>query len=295
MEEYVQTFLQYLRSQRNASPATIDAYGRDLLHFWEVMEAWGIRALRDIDRLILRDYAAMLHRKGYARSTIARQLSALRSFYSFLQKHHMLTENPSTGLRTPKQSQMLPQILSVDDIRDLIASVSGSKPLDYRDRAILELFYAAGLRLSELTALDQRDFPRDTDPWLRVYGKGGRERIVPLTPASMAAVHSYLQSGRPALADADETALFVNHRGRRLSNRGVQYLLKQRLQKAAMTARISPHSLRHSFATHLLDGGADLRSIQELLGHVGLSTTQIYTRVSRARLKSVYNQAHPRA
>ena len=295
MQHEIDAYLQFLAIHKNASPETVDAYRRDLQHFFAVMQAWSIFSITEIDGHILRDYAAMLHRRGYARSSTARHLSALRGFFRYLRERHLIAGNPSTGLRSPKQAKHLPQVLSVDEIRSLLHAAQGSTAADLRDRAILELFYAGGLRVSELVSLDDSDVPMAGQDWLRVLGKGRKERIVLLGEPALLAIRHYVDAGRLHLAKPDEPALFVNQRGRRLTSRGVQYLVKQRLQKAALTKHVSPHSLRHSFATHLLDGGADLRTIQELLGHVSLSTTQIYTRVSGARLRSVYNQAHPRA
>ncbi len=295
MQHEQEAFLQFLAIQKNASADTLDAYRRDLQHFSAVMSAWSIASLDEIDGHILRDYAAMLHRRGYARSTTARHLSALRGFFGYLHERHLIGSNPAAGLRSPKQAKHLPQVLSVDEVRRLLQSTVGDRPADLRDRAILELFYAGGLRLSELVALDYSVVPQGGQDWLRVLGKGRKERIVLLGEPALTSLRQYLTEGRPQLATADEPALFVNQRGSRLTPRGVQYLVNQRLRQAALLKHMSPHTLRHSFATHLLDGGADLRTIQELLGHVGLSTTQIYTRVSSARLRSVYNQAHPRA
>ena len=288
-------YMQYLAVQKNASPATVDAYARDLHHFAQVMESWSVHSIQSIDGHVLRDYAAMLHRRGYARSSMARHLSALRGFFSYLHERHVIPSNPSRGLRGPKQTKSLPQVLSVDEVQAILTGIQGREPLDLRDAALIELLYATGIRLSEIVSLTVDAIPLGGEDWFRVMGKGRKERIVLAGDPCIRALKRYASEGRPALAKNDEPALFLNHRGGRLTGRGVQYVLDKRLQQMANQRHISPHTLRHSFATHLLDGGADLRTIQELLGHAGLSTTQIYTKVSGARLRSVYNQAHPRA
>lgn len=294
MDQVLSDYLQYLRVQRNLSENTLKAYERDLSAFLEfVTEFWQLD-FREVDRHLIRDYLAALRRRGYKSSSAAQQLAALRSFYQYLTQFGHIKSNPTLAVKVPKQEKRLPQVLSVGEAHVLLESIDPSTPLGLRDRAVFELLYAAGIRLSELTALDVDKVDLKFQ-YVRVFGKGRKERIVPIGEYAVEALSAYLKDGRPQLAKPDETALFVNYRGERLSQRGVQYLLDKHIERTAIAKNISPHSLRHSFATHLLDAGADLRVVQELLGHVSLSTTQVYTRISQSKLKSVYNKAHPRA
>ena len=293
MDQVLSDYLQYLRVQRNLSENTLKAYERDLSAFLDfVTEFWQLD-FREVDRHLIRDYLAALRRRGYKSSSAAQQLAALRSFYQYLTQFGHIKSNPTLAVKVPKQEKRLPR-LSVGEAHVTLESIDPSTPLGLRDRAVFELLYAAGIRLSELTALDV-DKVNLKFQYVRVFGKGRKERIVPIGEYAVEALSAYLKDGRPQLAKPDETALFVNYRGERLSQRGVQYLLDKHIEKTAIAKNISPHSLRHSFATHLLDAGADLRVVQELLGHVSLSTTQVYTRISQSKLKSVYNKAHPRA
>lgn len=294
MDQVLSDYLQYLRVQRNLSENTLKAYERDLSAFLDfVTEFWQLD-FREVDRHLIRDYLAALRRRGYKSSSAAQQLAALRSFYQYLTQFGHIKSNPTLAVKVPKQEKRLPQVLNVGEAHVLLESIDPSTPLGLRDRAVFELLYAAGIRLSELTALDVDKVDLKFQ-YVRVFGKGRKERIVPIGEYAVEALSAYLKDGRPQLAKPDETALFVNYRGERLSQRGVQYLLDKHIEKTAIAKNISPHSLRHSFATHLLDAGADLRVVQELLGHVSLSTTQVYTRISQSKLKSVYNKAHPRA
>lgn len=294
MDQVLSDYLQYLRVQRNLSENTLKAYERDLSAFLDfVTEFWQLD-FREVDRHLIRDYLAALRRRGYKSSSAAQQLAALRSFYQYLTQFGHIKSNPTLAVKVPKQEKRLPQVLSVGEAHVLLESIDPSTPLGLRDRAVFELLYAAGIRLSELTALDVDKVDLKFQ-YVRVFGKGRKERIVPIGEYAVEALSAYLKDGRPQLAKPDETALFVNYRGERLSQRGVQYLLDKHIERTAIAKNISPHSLRHSFATHLLDAGADLRVVQELLGHVSLSTTQVYTRISQSKLKSVYNKAHPRA
>lgn len=294
MDSLIEKFLDYVRVQQNLSENTVKAYERDLASFSDFVANYWQKSLTDVDHYLIRDYLASLHRKGLSNSSIARQLAALRGFYKYLQKFGWMESNPTVSIRMPKKAHVLPQTLSVDETETLLCSIDTSTPLGLRDRAIFELFYATGIRLSELVALNVDQIYIGME-YVRVFGKGRKERIVPVGEYAVQALQEYIHKGRPLLCKPDEPALFVNHRGERLTCRGVQYLLNKHITQAAVNKHVSPHSLRHSFATHLLDAGADLRVVQELLGHVNLSTTQIYTRISQAKLKSVYNRAHPRA
>lgn len=293
MQQWIDQFNGYLADERNLSPHTRAAYLRDLYEFRAFLDKNGgsdRAALLKIDAFLLRRYLAELHKRNQ-RTSIARKLSALRTFFRYLVREGHLPGNPAEGLSTPKLSRYLPKTLSVDEAVALMERGYGSGLLDLRDRAIVELFYGSGLRVSELTALNVGSLDL-REKLVRVVGKGRKERILPIGRNAHEALVAYLDARR---APGDDAPLFLNARGGRLTPRSVQRNLKTRLLKARIVKDISPHALRHSFATHLLDGGADLRAIQELLGHASLSTTQKYTRVSVDHLLSVYDKAHPRS
>jgi integrase/recombinase XerC len=293
MQAWVERFQQHLAVERNLSPHTCAAYRRDLDAFHAFLAGQGpvnAATLQRIDHLLLRRYLAELHRHNQ-RTSIARKLSALRTFFRYLVREGVLATNPAEGVATPKRNRYLPKTLSVDEACALMERGHGTSPLALRDRAILELLYSSGLRVSELTGLDVGGLDLQQQ-LVRVLGKGRKERIVPVGRKALAALQNYL-AARGAVSD--DQPLFVNHRGGRLTPRSVQRHLKVHLLKAGLLKDISPHALRHSFATHLLDAGADLRAIQELLGHASLSTTQRYTQVSVDQLLAVYDKAHPRS
>ena len=293
MQEWIERFTGYLADERNLSPHTRAAYLRDLLEFRRFLDKNGgsdRAALLKIDSFLLRRYLAELHKLNQ-RTSIARKLSALRTFFRYLVREGHMPGNPAEGLSTPKLNRYLPKTLSVDEAVALMECRSGNSLLDLRDRAIVELFYASGLRVSELTGLNVGSLDL-RQKLVRVVGKGRKERILPIGRKAHQAIAAYLDARG---ASDDDTPLFLNARGGRLTPRSVQRNLKTRLIKAMIVKDISPHALRHSFATHLLDGGADLRGIQELLGHASLSTTQKYTQVSVDHLMSVYDKAHPRS
>jgi len=293
MQTWIDRFARHLAVERNLSPHTCAAYVRDLNAFREFLAGQGgadAAALQRLDHLLLRRYLAELH-KHHQRSSLARKLSTLRTFFRYLRREGLLAANPAEGLATPKRNSYLPKTLSVDEAAALMERGHGTSTLALRDRAILELLYSSGLRVSELTGLNVEALDL-RENLVRVLGKGRKERIVPVGRKAHAALCAYLEA-RGAVGD--DQPLFVNHRGGRLTPRSVQRHLKVRLLKAGLLKDISPHALRHSFATHLLDGGADLRAIQELLGHASLSTTQRYTQVSVDQLMAVYDKAHPRS
>jgi integrase/recombinase XerC len=293
MEKLVERFLDHLQVERNASPHTISAYANDLNGFGEFLKKHFRDAPIDpaaVDVLLLRRYLAELHRTA-RRSTIHRKLSALRSFFRFLVREGVVESNPAELVSSPRQEKYLPKTLTVDEVFHLLDQTYGDDILSLRDHAIFELLYSSGLRVSELTSLNLWDLDLGQG-LVRVLGKGSKERIVPVGHRARQAISAYLdRRGGPV----DNQPLFLNHRRGRLTPRSVERLLKQRLLQAGILKNASPHALRHSFATHLLDGGADLRAIQELLGHVSLSTTQKYTQVSVDRLLAVYDRAHPRS
>lgn len=300
MDELV-SYLNFLKAQRNLSAATITSYERDLRQFlsfaWEQMDLLGKEpSLKELDKYLVRDYLAYLTRAGYARSSLARKLASIRGFSEYLHRNNLIPEDFAITLRTPKQQKSIPEVLTIDEMYSFFSEdVPGSSPaLRSRNRAIFEILYASGIRVAELVSLNLQDLDYSTG-FLRVLGKGNKERIVPLGDYALASVRDYCQTYRLALTTDSEKALFVNARGQRLTSRGVQYIIGEYTNHLQIHKNVSPHTFRHTFATHLLDHGADLRSIQELLGHSSLSTTQIYTKVSTSQLKSVYNRSHPRA
>ena len=280
--------------QRSLSVATRRAYGFDTADFGGWCTDLGIEPA-DVRLRTLRRYAAHLSGQGAVATTVSRKLAALRALFRVLREHGIVAANPADLMASPKRPSKLPRVLKAHEMMALLDAIPASTPLEQRDRAMFELAYASGLRAAELVDLDVGSIGFDAEE-VRVEGKGAKTRILPAGESALAAVARYLQYGRPALvADRAEAALFLSKAGRRLSTSDVRRRLTLRARAAAVAGGISPHALRHSFATHLLDGGADLRTIQELLGHASLSTTQIYTRVESARLKSAYASSHPRA
>ena len=293
-EALVDAYLTTLRVERNMSPHTVTAYASDLSGFLRWADKAGIHVL-DADHRSLRLYLAELDRARYARRTIARRLAAVRSFYRYLVRTGTLPASPAAVLSTPRVPKRLPAIGPADLVEQLLQAPDTSTPLGIRDRAILELLYASGIRVSELTGLDLGAVDL-SQGLVTVMGKGSRERTVPIHRLAVAALRAYLLDARPQLdrGKAGEV-LFLNRLGTRLSSDGVRRMLDRQLETLGAAASVTPHVLRHTFATHLLEGGADLRTVQELLGHVALSTTQIYTHVSTKHLREVHKGAHPRA
>jgi integrase/recombinase XerC len=298
MRNAIQRFLQYLKVERNASQYTLKSYCEDLTALADYLaEASGNTPLPgDISVLDLRGYAAAMHQSGYAKATIARRLASLRSFFRFGQREGWTKSNPAKPLRNPRKGRSLPHFLSAEDIGKLLMSPPANDVMGLRDRAILETMYSAGLRVSEVVGLNDGDLDFEA-AILRIRGKGRRERLSPVGSYATRALKRWLNvrklsSREPGGASAP---VFVNKFGRRLTTRSVGRMLEKYLQITGLDSRTSPHSLRHSFATHLLDRGADIRSVQELLGHKSLVTTQIYTHVSSAKLREAYHKAHPRA
>lgn len=298
LAEEVDGFLTYLALERGVSPNTLDAYARDIRCFIDFLTRSGQEdpVPSSITHLEIRAYLANLQKARYSRRTIARRLAATRSFFAYLCRKGLIGANPARGVSAPKLGRALPRFLHERDIESLIECPPTGTGLGLRDRAILETIYAAGLRVSELVGLNMRDVDL-TGGFARVFGKGGKERVVPIGDRACEVLEEYIKRGRPLLLSGreDPGALFLNYRGTRLSTRAVQRMVDRYIRKVSVDKKISPHALRHSFATHLLDHGADLRVVQELLGHVSISTTQIYTHVTRERLKLVYDKAHPRA
>ena len=294
MLKKIDAFIDHLKFERNASPHTLDAYRRDLLQFYEHMQETGVPFSR-IDNMVIRSYLARLYHKEEKKSTIARKLAALRSFFQFCMQKKWLKDNPAKVVATPKQDKPVPSFLSEEEMASLLDVPDTRRPLDLRDKALLEMLYATGLRVSELVGLDLEDVNFE-ERLLRVRGKGKKERLVPYGRAAEDSLHAYFRV-RPSLAQGriGDTAVFLNYRGERLSTRSVQRIVRACIRQTALKRRISPHSLRHSFASHLLSRGADLRSIQELLGHASLATTQKYTHLDLGHLLDVYKKSHPRS
>jgi integrase/recombinase XerC len=299
MRSGIAQFLRYLATERNASDLTIKAYREDLFGLVEWLETTRGRIPRpdSLSPQELRAFQAALQEAGYARTTIARKLASLRSFYRFAIRQGIATENPAKPLRNPRQQRKLPLVLSTAEIGRLLSAPPANEVAGLRDRAILETMYSAGLRVSELVALRDGDLD-ESEQIIRVRGKGRKERISPLGSYAIKAIKRYRgkRTRHPQTESLGRKApVFVNRFGRILTTRSVGRMLEKHIATAGLDSRISPHSLRHSFATHLLDRGADIRSVQELLGHKSLATTQIYTHVSTANLRQVYERAHPRA
>ena len=279
---------------RSVAERTRRAYGGDLGQFAEWARELGLapEAVRHRD---VRRYAAGLSQGGAAPATVARKLAAIRGLFDHLVRTERIGQNPADLVSSPKRDQKLPQVMTGEQVRMLLERIPATTPLELRDRAMLELAYSCGLRCEEIVMLDLGAFDFETEQ-LRVIGKGSKERLLPVGEPAQRALRAYLDRGRGALADVDgERALFLSKSGRRLSNSDVTRRLGLWVREAALAGGVSPHSLRHSFATHLLEGGADLRTIQELLGHASISTTQVYTRVDAARLRDAYLATHPRA
>ncbi|HEY2250251.1 MAG TPA: tyrosine recombinase XerC [Planctomycetaceae bacterium] len=298
MHSAISGFLQYLKVERNCSALTIKSYGEDLDSLLEYFRdfAGGVPGVGDVSITNLRGYVAYLHECEYSRSTMARRLACLRSFFRYCCREQLAANNPAKALRTPRAGRRLPHFLSTEQVAQLLESPRANQPLGLRDRAILETLYSAGLRVAELAGLNVTDWDRDADI-LRVIGKGRKERVAAVGRYAAQALSRWLDvrspdTGAPA---THREAMFLNKRGRRLTTRSVGRLLEKYIRETGLDRLTTPHTLRHSFATHLLDGGADLRSVQEMLGHKSLTTTQIYTHVSTKRLRETYEKAHPHA
>ena len=288
-------FKRYLEIERHASQYTLRNYLHDLRHFIDYAVKENIATLEDVDIQLLRLYIASLLEEGYEKSSIARKLSALRSFYSYLTQVNIITKNPLLTISSPKLTKRLPMFLSTDEVNKIIMTPDSSTPLGMRDKAMLEILYASGLRVSEIASLDIANVNLE-EREIRVLGKGSKERITLMGKPAVSAIDFYIREGRPKLIGKRSTdALFLNRYGSRLSKRSIEQILSRYATAAGLTKRVFPHMIRHSFATHLLDGGADLRVVQELLGHVSLSTTQIYTHVTQTQARKVYLASHPRA
>jgi integrase/recombinase XerD len=293
MEKHINEFLSYLNYERGYSPNTLSAYGLDLRQFVLSLKKRGMIAPEQIDRRSIVAFATELSRTQKATS-IERKIAAIKVFCHYLLREGYLKHDPTLDVSSPKTEKRLPKALSFSDVTRLVEFPKGEGHLRIRDRAILEVLYGAGIRASELVGIDVDHLNLDVG-FLRVFGKGRKERIVPLGRAAISALNEYIDKARPSLMKKDNSPLFLNNAGRRMTRQGLSFIFNAYVEAAGLRKGTSPHSLRHTFATHLLEKGADLRSVQEMLGHANIKTTEVYTNVSRERLKRVYKQAHPRA
>lgn len=290
----VEGFRDYLALEAGHSAHTVENYLRDIRRLAQFAEMKRARTPASVSRTLLRDFVFTLKDLGLSAATIRRQVSATHTYFGFLIGEGHLTDDPSDRMETPRKGRVLPEVLTVSEVEAMLAAPSADHPLAWRDRALLELAYGAGLRVSELCGLNTTDLLL-ADGLVRVFGKGGKERLVPIGRKVIGPVSIYLNQTRPALdRGTTEGRVLLNARGGPLTRVGAWGIIKRVAQAAGLTRRVTPHTLRHSFATHLLEGGADLRAVQEMLGHVDLSTTQIYTHVDREYLRSVHRQFHPR-
>ncbi len=292
-EDIFQRYRDYLTAERNVSTYTLRNYTRDLLEFFSFVSESGIDTLKKVDKQTLRAYLAELMRKGFAKSSIARKLSAIRSFYRYLMREELVSASPAATTVSPRLDKRLPEFLTQDEAKKLVESPDISQPQGQRDRALLELLYASGLRVSELVNMNIDQVNLATNE-IRVWGKGSKERVVLIGEPAAEALNNYINSGRKELLGGKRNnALFVSRYGERILARRVQKILHKYSKN--INKSVHPHILRHTFATHLLDGGADLKVVQELLGHADLASTQIYTHVTQSRARKIYLAAHPMA
>lgn len=310
MEKHLLEFIHFLKDEQNLSNNTISAYRRDIKGFLSYLDERKVKdVLIQIDHRVIRDYLSQLKMKNYSRASLARKLSTIRSFFKFLMFRGYIKDNPTLVLSSPKLERKLPNFLLREEIEELFSLPSEDTPLGIRDKAIMELIYATGMRVSELVNLNIWEVEWNWDE-IKVMGKGNKERIVLVGTKAQESLKKYLKKGRPQILknkmrwakespginyEINNNALFLNRFGKRITARSIQRMMRKYITIWGKKKKVSPHTLRHSFATHLLEGGADLRCVQELLGHVQLSTTQIYTHLTKERLKKVYDQTHPRA
>lgn len=294
-KNYTHSYFLYLQIEKNSSAHTVKNYQDDLEHFFLFMNEQLITELTDVTYQTVRLYLTLLHEKKMARASVSRKISAIRGFYRFLMRENAVTENPFLLVHRPKGTKKLPSFFYEEEMQQLFAAVEGSDPLSVRNRALLELLYGTGIRVSECAHIELADLDARLGVLL-VHGKGGKERYVPYGSFAAEAIEEYIQSSRPLLMKkAEHIKLFVNFRGAPLTTGGIRHILNGLIQKATLSGKIHPHMLRHTFATHLLNNGADMRTVQELLGHASLSSTQMYTHITKEHLQHTYRIHHPRA
>jgi integrase/recombinase XerD len=300
MDPYIGHFLNFMSVEKGASGNTVAAYKNDLQQFDRyIVSINGNGKPRDWEQMqrdVIIEYLLTLRSRNYAEATVARKIAALKSFFQYMQAEGTIHANPAESLESPRVGRSLPKPLSVTEVDELLEqTMKRTTPEAKRDRAMLELLYATGLRVTELVSLDVEDLNM-SGPYVRCMGKGSKERTIPIHEQAAAAVADYLNDGRAAMVkNRKESAMFVNRRGERLTRQGFWLILKQYAKEANITTSVTPHTLRHSFATHMLRGGAPLRNVQELLGHANISTTQVYTQIANEHVRQVYEKAHPRA
>jgi len=294
MQEVFNKYINYLTAERNASRYTVRNYTHDLLDFFSYLKSREVASLNEVNKQVLRGYLSQLVKDDFAKVSISRKLSAIRSFYRYLLREKLVAVSPVAATSSPKLDKRLPDFLTPEETVRLLEAPDLATPQGQRDRALMELLYASGLRVSELVSLDLGQINLNTGE-IRVWGKGAKERMVLMGKPATMALSAYLSHGRPRLLAKKNNALFVNRDGGRLTERSIQRTLTKYSRIAGISKRVHPHMLRHTFATHLLDGGADLRVVQELLGHANLVSTQIYTHVTKSQAKKVYLSAHPLA
>jgi integrase/recombinase XerD len=291
MKGQIKDFLEFIRVERGYSENTGRSYRKDLDQFMGFAK---VEKLKKIDRTLIKDYLEHLYDNGFSVSSAERKLACLKSFFRYLIREGKLEADPTSDIKLPKKAKRLPKALGIAEMIRLVSAPREKGHISLRDSALLELLYATGMRASEAIGLNISDINFEVS-FVKCFGKGSKERIVPINQITLKALKEYLEKGRPAFPKKEDKALFVDKNGARLTRQGLWLVIKKYVKKTGVKGKTSPHTLRHSFATHLLEKGADLRSVQEMLGHADISTTQIYTSVSRERLKRMYKKAHPRA
>lgn len=295
MDLLIDQFIHFLSVEKGLAANTLESYQRDIMAYATYLRNHGVKDVHDSSRTHIIGYLLSLQEKGRATATLSRNMASIRAFYQFLVRDKYLDKDPSIHLETPKIEKRLPKVLSVEEVERLLEGPSLDSPTGIRDKAMLELLYATGIRVSELVSLAIGDVNLEMG-FVKCIGKGSKERIIPLGSMANRIVRQYIEAGRPKLLkQSHETALFLNHLGKQITRQGFWKIIKRYASLVNIRTEITPHTLRHSFATHLLENGADLRSVQEMLGHADISTTQIYTHVTRTRIKDVYAKTHPRA
>jgi integrase/recombinase XerD len=299
MQKHLTTFLDFLSAEKGASNNTIAAYRNDLEQLAEYLKAHGDGSRWEkVNRVLIQDFILDLKQRKYAETTVARKVAAIRSFFSFLAAEGILADNPTEGLASPRVGKMLPKAITPNEVDELLEQpCKRATPEARRDRAMLELMYATGMRVTELVSLDLENISVDgKNPFVRCTGKGAKERLIPIHDQAAEAVEGYMTEARPLIVrNKNEKALFVNRRGERLTRQGFWLILKGYAKAANLRDDVTPHTLRHSFATHMLRGGMPLRHVQEMLGHANISTTQVYTHLATEHVREAYEKAHPRA
>ena len=291
----ISDFEYYLKDNLNLSDNTIDAYIRDLIQYEKFLNEYEkIDNVEDITREDVSKYIQSLKRKDLSKASISRKVIAIKEFHKFLKSENYTKDNPAKMIDTPKHDKSLPTVLSIDEVNKMISSIDGTEPLDLRNRAMMELLYACGLRISELLSLRLRNI-HFKEKYVEIIGKGNKERLVPVGDMALQALKKYVEEGRNEISDKKSDLLFFNYKGDMMTRQGFFKYIKNLAKENGIEKEISPHTIRHSFATHLLEGGTDLRIVQELLGHEDISTTQIYTHLDKSKLKDMYDHTHPMA